>query len=163
LDYTTNNTNKFAGALFVDGGDIEITPNGSADTVQSATSTTLSTGSGTITVNKNGGNNNSTLNLNVISRTAGTLNVAYGGAGTGTAKLTTDNANSSGGILGGWATFGNDWAINSSGGADGRIEAFGGYTPVATGVDIPDDSTKHVLISSASTGNVGLAATTTNI
>ncbi|MCF7784977.1 MAG: autotransporter-associated beta strand repeat-containing protein [Prosthecobacter sp.] len=56
----------------------------------------------------------SIINLNTITRNAGSLRIAADNI------ATTDNTNVNG-ILGGWATAGGSWATNSTNGADGLI------------------------------------------
>ncbi|MFZ4768480.1 MAG: beta strand repeat-containing protein, partial [Roseimicrobium sp.] len=160
LDYTTQNNAKLdeTSALTLAGTSLLITPNASADTAQTVLSTTLNAGSSTITVNKNSGSNNATLNLNAITRSSGgTLNIIYGGTGSGTASVTTDTTNTNS-ILGGWATLnGRDWAVNSTNAADGAIAALGTYTSDTFAAGNNTDIT----ISGAGPGNP--AATTNSL
>jgi len=160
LDYTTNNKDKLSSTanLVLGGGNLTINPNTSAATSQTVLNTTLNAGSSTITVNKDANADNSTLTLNTITRaTGGTINVVYGGAGTGIAAALVNNTNTNG-ILGGWATVGGtDWAANSTNAAGGSIAALpaGGYindswstgndtTVTATGI-VPAASTTNSL------------------
>ncbi|QIF02281.1 PEP-CTERM sorting domain-containing protein [Roseimicrobium sp. ORNL1] len=131
LDYVSDNTSKLDSnaALTLAGTRLIITPNEAADTVQSVLNTVINAGSSTVTVNKNAAGNNTTLHLNGITRTSGSvLNIVYGGTGAGIAVATTDNTNTNG-ILGGWATFnGSTWAVNSSNTSDGAIGGLATYT-----------------------------------
>jgi len=135
LDYTAGNNNKFAtgGALnlgaassaFIGGGTIELS---AGSHVQQVGSTVLNIGGSTITRSSG----TSTLRLNAITtRNIGsTLDLAAG------SLADTDSTNING-LLGGggaankgaYATVGKtDWAMNSTGAADGAITAYTGYT-----------------------------------
>lgn len=72
---------------------------------------------------RTGGGATSRINLNAISRQAGSsLDIQNGDI------ATTDNTNTNG-IIGGWITVnGTDWAQNSTNAADGLITAFTSYS-----------------------------------
>lgn len=160
LDYTAENNDKLdaGSSLTLAGTKLTVTPNSTADTVQTVHSTMLNAGASTITVTKNPAGNNTTLNLNTITvSSGGTLNIIYGGNGSGAAVVTVDNANTNG-ILGGWATLnGRDWAANATDAADGAVLALAAYTNDAFAVGNNTDIT----ITGAGPGNP--AATTNSL
>ncbi len=126
LDYSTQNASKIPDTSLVTlgGGALSIIPNGSADTTQALNGVTLTRGGSAVNVDKNGAAQNATLNLQTIVREPGaTLDVTYGGVGSGTASVLVDNTNTNG-ILGAWAIFaGSDWATNSSNAAGAAVAA----------------------------------------
>jgi fibronectin-binding autotransporter adhesin len=115
----------------------------------------------------------SVLRLNAIARSVGAT-VDFGMAGV----ADTDTANVNG-ILGGYATLaGTDWAINSTGGADGTITAYSGYqTATAPGswaatdnvtlagnpsANVPATTINSLRLTGASTVTIDAGATLTN-
>lgn len=119
LDYSTNNTAKFAGALSLSGGTIDLFGGSYA---QAATATTFGTGASSVTRTSG----TSTLALGEITRTSG----ATANFTTGMASTTTGNTN---GIVGPWATVGGtDWAQGTT-----SITAYTGYTTLTAAVDTP--------------------------
>ncbi|MCX8090150.1 MAG: autotransporter-associated beta strand repeat-containing protein [Verrucomicrobiae bacterium] len=98
------------------GGDLDLRGGSSIEVVAS---TTIG-GGGASTITRSSGG--STLRLNAITRATGAT-VNFGTAGI----ADTDTANVNG-ILGGYATVGGaNWAMNSTGGADGPITAYSAY------------------------------------
>ncbi len=97
---------------------------------QTFNSFTLAAGGSSILVNRNGGDG-TVLNLGTITKnTGGTVVFTLpDNPQTATNGITISNTNVNS-ILGGWATIGNDWAINSTNGANGNIAAYTGYTDV---------------------------------
>ncbi len=97
-------------------------------TAQTFNSVTLNAGGSSVSVNAGTGDG-TVLNLGTIARNpggtvaftlpAGTQNVSNG------ITLSNTNTNS---ILGGWATVGNDWAVNSTNGPVGNVAALAVYT-----------------------------------
>jgi len=155
LDYTAqNNAKLYSGCpLFLSGG--TLTLNGGSWT-ETVSSNVLVAGASRITR----ASGSSTLRLNAISRQAGST-IDFAAAGI--ADTDSPNVN---GILGGYATVaGSDWAINSTGGSDGPIGVYTGYTDIAaTGSTINDNATSNVRLNSAgSGGNITLGSTTTTI
>lgn len=155
LDYSTNTATKLSSAcpLILDGG--TLTLKGGA-TTEIVSSNFLIAGQSQITR----ASGNSTLRLNLIRREAGGV-VDFAAAGI----ADTDSGNING-ILGGYATVaGADWAANSTGGADGPIVAYTGYTDIAArGSVIPNSANANIRINSPGTsGNITLAATVTTI
>jgi fibronectin-binding autotransporter adhesin len=101
--------------LSLQGGTLTLSGGSAAEVVAS----TSIAGGGSAVTRSSG---SSTLRMNVITRTAGAT-VDFGTAGV----ADTDTANVNG-ILGGYATLGAaDWAVNSTGGADGPITAYTAY------------------------------------
>jgi len=125
LDYTAATSKLSSGALNLNGG--TITLKGGSYT-QVAASTALGAG-GTFITRDTG---TSKLQMNAITRVQGGSISFLDGT-----VATTDNTNTNG-ILGGWATIGDNWAINSTNLADGAITALGSYTgalPSGTGAN----------------------------
>jgi len=141
LDYSVNATNKLQELLTFGGGSLTMT-GGTSGYIESVTSTAVSAGATTLTRSSG----NTVLRLNGISRSAGaTLNFAS------SAISDTDTTNTYG-ILGGWATVGgSDWAQNSTGGGNGSITAYTGYTSSTAGTTVP-----------GATANVNFQASNTN-
>ena len=160
LDYTnaTYNTTRLSNtaALVLGGGTLEL-KGGSHTEIVSATTLTAGTAS---TVTRSSGTG--VLQMNAITAGAGaTVNF------TAANIATTDTLNNASGILGGWATLGDTWAINSTGAADGLITAYaGGFTDVnRLGGTIANGAATNVrIIEAGASGNVTMAAAgTTNI
>ncbi len=133
LDYGSSNTSKFASAAALTlggansstgilGGGAVTLKGGSFTEVVSATSLNA----GHTTIARDGGT--SLLRLNAITRASnGTISFAD----TAIAQTDTNNFGASGanGILGGWATIGDNWAVSANtGAADTAITALGSYT-----------------------------------
>jgi fibronectin-binding autotransporter adhesin len=155
LDYTTQNNSKITtnGLLTLGGGTLNLNggsfvqPVGSAAIVPGASAITQSSGS-------------SILQLNTINRLRGGT-VDFGAPSI--AETTTPNVN---GILGGYATVGGaNWAINSTGGANGPVTAYSGYTDIpASGGSIPNSAADNVELNSAGGGgNITMSSGTTII
>jgi fibronectin-binding autotransporter adhesin len=135
LAYGTNNSNKIAGVLTLGGGTIRLA-GATGSHVEEVTSTSLNAGGASI--NRNGANT-ARLRLNAITRAAGsTMSLADGTV----ADTDTTNTNN---ILGGWATVGNDWAVNSTNGADGAITALGSYTGALPSSGVGADTANYTL------------------
>lgn len=95
-------------ALNLDGGTVSLAGAATGTNDETVASTELRAGANTVTGVS--GANAKRLQMNTIMRSSGaTLNVSVAGG------ATSDNANDPSGILGAWATVGNDWAV---GGAD---------------------------------------------
>ncbi|MFO1491164.1 MAG: autotransporter-associated beta strand repeat-containing protein, partial [Kiritimatiellia bacterium] len=151
LNYGTNNTSKIhdSAVLTLGGGILDLNGGSHSEVVAS---TTLASGNSSITQTAG----TSVINLNTLTRNAGaTLRL-------GAASIaTTDTLNTAGGILGGWATLGNTWAVNSTNAADGPITAFSGtYTDVnRLGGTIASAANSNVrIIDGGASGNVTMAA-----
>ncbi len=138
--WTTSGANTFSGASNFSGGGTMILDYGTQDNSKLSDNASL-TLSGTGLTLQGGGHNevvlattlgaggtvitqtggNSTLQMNAITRGDGsTLRFSA-------ANIATTDTGNVNGILGGWATIGNDWAINSTGGTDGAITALSTY------------------------------------
>lgn len=149
LDYSTNNTTKFAGALNLQGGNLELAGGSFA---QAATSTNLNGG---VLLSRASGT--ATLSLGAITRNAGgLLNVASAGLAT----TTTANVN---GVLRGVLVNGELAANDGS----GNVVAYTAFTDLARlGGVIGNVSTENVRITDTgnTTGNitVGTGVTTIN-
>jgi autotransporter-associated beta strand protein len=155
LDYSTQNNSKLAdqGPLTLGGGTVNLSGGSHTEVVFS---TTILGGNSTITRSSG----TSTLRLNAITRNRGGV-INFGAA----SIADTDTANVNG-ILGGYATVaGADWAINSTGGADGPIIAYTGYTDIAaSGSTIADAAASNVRLNSAGGGgNITLGASPATI
>jgi len=127
LDYGASNISKFASAATLTLGGVPNTSTGvlgggritlkggSFTEIVSATSLNA----GQTTIARDGGS--AKLRLNAITRAAGGT-ISFADA----TIADTDRTNTNG-IIGGYATLGNDWAINSTNGADGAITALAAY------------------------------------
>ncbi len=148
LDYSTNNTAKFAGVLNLQGGHLELS---GGSFVQAATSTTLNGG---VTLSRSTGT--ATLSLGVITRTTGgLLNIATSGVAT----TTTANVN---GVLAGVLLNG---ALASNDGAN-NIVAYTAFTDNSRlGGVIASNAVNNVRITDVgnTTGTVTVGAGTTTI
>lgn len=116
LDYRPNNASKLSptSELRMSHSYLTVTGNTAQATSQTVGGLVLSNGVSTATLVAST-NQNLTFNLGAISRTGlGSIKFAKANNGSGIASFTTTSANSNG-ILGGYATFGNDWAINNGG------------------------------------------------
>lgn len=132
LDYTTNNTNKISGTapLTLGGGKLVVQGNAGANTTQTVAGLALTTGGGTIDVS-NGAGRTATLNLGAISTPLDPITglpvsgatvsfvLPQSGAITTSSPLTN-------GILGAYATVGQDWATKSG----SNIVPFSAYVPL---------------------------------
>lgn len=130
--WTLNGTNTYAGSTVVNGGSLAIGgtfPSSSALTLNGGRFSSLS-GAGLttngLTIASGGGNLDGGANgVNVgaiVRQLGGTANFA--------GSVTTTNGNTNG-ILGGWATYGDDWAVGG-----GLMSGYTGYTTLtnATGI-----------------------------
>lgn len=161
LDYGTNNTTKLAdgASLTFGSGTTSLDLSGGSHT-EVVASTTLSANAFASITRSTG---TSVLQLGTITVGSGaTLNLGAGSI------ASTNNTNTNG-ILGTWATVGNDWATNSTNGANGLITAYTGYSDVtrlSSGTKAIADATASNVRITEGTGtaaNVTLAAVTTNI
>jgi fibronectin-binding autotransporter adhesin len=140
LSYATDDNSKLhdSSALILAGATVGLAGGTHSEVVAS---TTLSNGSANA-INLSSGA--AFLNLNSISLSGGaTLNIGAGNI------ASTDNTNTHG-ILGPWATVGgNQWAVNSSGGADGPVIAL---TDFVNALTLANDNAlyqgKHVVVDS---------------
>jgi fibronectin-binding autotransporter adhesin len=122
LDYATNNTSKLSdtAALTLGGGMLELSGGSHTEIVAS---TTISANVGTKVQQTSG---SSVLQMGVITRNnSSTLSFSADNIAT----TSTTNTN---GILGTWATVGNNWAVNSANGANGLIVGLSSYTALPT-------------------------------
>ena len=109
LDFATTNTSKIGGGLLLSGGTLEMKGGSHLEVVGSST---LNAGP-TSFITRNGGT--AKLRMNAVTRNSGgTISFLDG------TVADTDRTNTNG-ILGGYATIGGDWAVNSTNGADGAI------------------------------------------
>lgn len=123
LDYSSNNDSKLAdgsaltfGGTTLGGSTLELKGGGHTEVVSG---TTLIAGGSFIT---RSGSSTGKLRMNAINRGAGgTIDFAD-------ASIADTDSTESNGILGGYATLGDDWAINSTVGEDGAITALSSYT-----------------------------------
>ena len=119
LDFAATDTSKIGGNFAIGGGTLEL--KGGAH-IEVVSSTTLNVGP-TSYITRNGGT--AKLRMNAITRGAGSTIIFLDGTVADTDRVNTN------GILGGYATVGGDWAVNSTNGADGSI------TPLSTYETIP--------------------------
>ncbi|MCU0795784.1 MAG: autotransporter-associated beta strand repeat-containing protein [Akkermansiaceae bacterium] len=142
LDYINNDNSKLhdASSLTLGGGTLSLA-NGTHSEVVASTTLTAGTNS---SISRASGT--AVINLNTITVGAGaTLNLG------GSSIATTDNLNTNG-ILGGWATVGNDWATNSTNSADGLITAYTGYTlSSVAGTSAANYASAHVDVDASQT------------
>ncbi|TAK98261.1 MAG: hypothetical protein EPO07_12230, partial [Verrucomicrobia bacterium] len=113
LDYSSQNNSKLpdVGPLTLGGGTLNLSGGSHTEVV---VSTTIGAGNSSITRSSG----TSTLRMNAITRNRG------GVVDFGAASIADTDALNVNGILGGYATVaGSDWAMNSTGGADGAVTA----------------------------------------
>jgi len=153
LDYGNNNNNKMGGALSLGGGTLNLR-GATGNHTEDVTSTTLGAGHTRITRT---GANTALLNLNAITRqNGGTISFQDDTV----ARTDTNNFN---GILGGWATIGNNWAVSVvSGAADTPITALSSYSGdlVSSGAG---SNTANYTLSGGQTQSSSVAANTIKI
>jgi autotransporter-associated beta strand protein len=114
LDYTLDNNSKLSSLaqLVMNKSSLTVTGNTATATAQTVSGVTISNGIHSITVNPSL-NQNVTLNIGPLTRTGpGSILFKTTKSGSGQGVITTTTANTNG-ILGGFATFGSDWAINN--------------------------------------------------
>jgi fibronectin-binding autotransporter adhesin len=146
LDYGTNDTTKLSNttALILGGGTLNLSGGTHTEIVAS---TTLTAGTGSYVTRSSG---SSILQMGTITNNTGTVNF-------GASNIATTNNTNTNGILGSWATVGDDWAINSTNLANGLITAYTGYTDLtrqSSGTKaIADDATSNVRIVEGSGGS----------
>lgn len=132
---TPTNLWNSGGSLTLGGGTFQVTAKASAATSQTLAGLTVNTGASAITLNNTvAGTPDTLLALGAITRpvTGGTVAFTLpGGTRSATNGITTSAANVNG-ILGGWATVGNDWATVDAG-TGNTIAANAVYTDVASG------------------------------
>ena len=123
LDYGTSDTSKVSdtGSLALGGGALTLKGATGAH-VEVAISTSLNAAGTFLTRD---GANTAKLRMNAIARAAGgTINF-------GDATIADTDTNNINGILGGWATLGNDWAVSvNAAAADTAVTALASYTGV---------------------------------
>lgn len=134
FDYTSGNVTKLNGALILGGtingtalnpgtGGGTITLKAGAQT-ETVSGTTLNFG-GTFITRDTG---TSKINFNAIARAAGGT-ISFADATIATTDTNNFGASGANGILGGWATVGNDWAVSANTlAADTAITALASYT-----------------------------------
>ena len=114
LDYTLDNNSKLSSLaqLVMNSASLIMTGNTATATSQTISGLTISNSIHTITINPSP-NQNVTLNIGPLARTGpGSILFKTTQSGSGQGVVTTTTANNNG-ILGGFATFGSDWAINN--------------------------------------------------
>jgi fibronectin-binding autotransporter adhesin len=122
LDYAANNTSKLSdtAALTLGGGMLELSGGSHTEIVAS---TTMSANVGTKVQRTSG---SSVLQMGVITRSnSSTLSFSAD-------NIATTSSTNTNGILGTWATVGNNWAVNSTNGANGLIVGLSSYTTLPT-------------------------------
>jgi autotransporter-associated beta strand protein len=118
LDYSTNDTSKLADGAALNLSSGRLTLNGGSHR-EIVSSTVLNFAGGVIA---RSGGGTASLRLNTITRNA---NSTISFADATIADTDTSNTN---GILGGWATIGNDWAVSATTAADTPITALASYS-----------------------------------
>ncbi len=147
LDYAATNTSKI-GTIYLAGGTLELK---GGSFVQSVSNTTLYAGP-TPFITRNGGT--AKLRMNAINRNAQSSISFLDGT-----VADTDRTNTNG-ILGGYATIGGNWAVNSTNGADGAVTTLSNYdTWTSTG----GSSTANYLLNGSSSLTGNLAANSLKI
>jgi autotransporter-associated beta strand protein len=114
LDYTLDNNSKLSSSalLVMNKSSLTVTGNTATATAQTVSGLTISNGVHSITVNPSL-DQNVTLNIGPLTRTGpGSILFKTTKSGSGQGVITTTTANNNG-ILGGFVTFGSDWAINN--------------------------------------------------
>jgi fibronectin-binding autotransporter adhesin len=180
----TGATTLTSGTTMFDYGTVaDVVPNGSVLSLQGGAltlsggsapelvaSTTIGNGSSSVT-RRSG---TSTLRMNAINRPTSTGTIDFGMPGV--AETDTANLN---GILGGYATVAaSDWAVNSTGGADGPIAAYTAYQTSTTPtswvptdnvslagnptLNVPGQTINSLRLTAASTVTVATGSTLTN-
>jgi autotransporter-associated beta strand protein len=159
LDYSTLDTGKIndLAVLTLGGGTVELAGDGVGDPVEVVASTTLAPGASTVTRSSGA----AVLAMGAITSAGGIVN--FGAENI----ATTTNTNDATGILGPWATIGDNWARNDG---SGNIVAYtAGYTDIdarggGANPDIVDGSATNVRIQSdGMSGAIGLSAETTTV
>lgn len=135
----------------VSGGTIT---NSSANPLNLQLPVTLASGKFTINSPIGGGG----INFSGAFTRSANASVVFIRAGTGQINFTGSGlVNDASGIIGGWATFGNDWAtLNGS----GQVTAYNAYTPIATGA-LPLNGANVNYLFTNDTGNITAATGTT--
>ena len=150
LDYGTNDNNKIAGILTLGGGTLTLKGATGAH-VEVVTSTSLNAGGTFLTRD---GVNTARLNMNAITRAAGGT-ISFGDATIADTDTNNFGASGANGIIGGWATLGNDWAVSANtGAANTAITALGSYTSF---VNTGGSSTTNYLLNGVLSGDGNLA------
>jgi autotransporter-associated beta strand protein len=125
LDFSSDNGTKLGvnPALSLGSGTLAIIGNNSAATNRSFDGLTLS-GGGMISVTS-GNNQNASVAIGSITRSAGTtLDFGLTNTGSGVASVSTTSANSTAGIIGGYATVnGTSWAVSGTGSGPFNVTA----------------------------------------
>ena len=148
LDFATTNTSKIGGGLLLSGGTLEMKGGSHLEVVGSST---LNAGP-TSFITRNGGT--AKLRMNAVTRNSGgTISFLDG------TVADTDRTNTNG-ILGGYATIGGDWAVNSTNGADGPITALSTYDALPNS---GGSATANYLLNGAGTLTGSLAANSLKI
>ena len=144
LNYDTSNGGTNATKLLINGGNGSVVfgsaasgtvPNqgygGGTITLKGGSTNERASSTGSVTLNEGGtfivrDGGTSTIRFNAITRAAGgTISFSEGGiVNTDTSNFGTSGAN---GILGGWATIGNHWAVSAASAADTNITALASY------------------------------------
>lgn len=151
-----NNIISSSSRLVLGGGRLWVAGSNSGGTVsQTFNNTLLKATRSYVTVTQGTVAGDTVVNLGSITREVGSILEVVLGGGIQSASngVTTVTSNDASGILGGWATVGNDWAVKSNAGTSlGNIVAAssGVYTAYATG-DIASSTLSNLLINDAST------------
>lgn len=153
--------------LVMGGGQLLMQGRNNVATSQTFDGTMLNSGASRITVTAGTGTSPTVLNLGAFApRTVKGGLVVFAlptGTQSATNGVTTTTGNTNG-ILGSWATIGNDWATAVSNGTNNNIVAYTGYN-VLTGAApvLASDPTANIKADATSTGNITLGTGTTDI
>jgi len=161
LDYTASNSSKLSDSGVLTLGSATLQMDRMTAASGTHTEAVLSTTINGAAQVRRGAGSTVVLQMNAITREAGSIDFS----GSGIASTDTGNTN---GILGVWATIGgNDYAMNSTGGADGLITAYNGYTDVQrlTPGTIVDGAASNVRLveGAGAAGDIALGSATTTI
>ena len=156
-DQTLTGTNTNTGALTISGGTVDL-GGGTAD--GSLANPTLNLDNGSLAYTRTGGTTQAFTTTNIVSGSTeistvagntlslGALNRTAGGLSIGTdGTITTSTANDASGILGGWASYGDDWAVANGGSG---ITAYSGYTTTSSaGTSAANYASNHIDVDSS--------------
>ncbi len=159
-----NNILSTSSRLVLGGGQLQMAGSNSAAVSQTVNGLQVNAGFSQIGVTAGATVNNTALNLGAITRSAGglvnfTLPTGTQSAVNGITTSTNANAN---GILGAWATIGNDWATVVSNGTNNNVAAYTGYT-LQSGTVVANSSTTNLKIDNTSADPLTLGSTVVDV
>jgi fibronectin-binding autotransporter adhesin len=133
--------------LILAGGQLDLQENGTSANTQTLAGVTINPG-GSSNINMSGGGTTANLlNLNGVTRNpGGAVDFTEVGTQSATNGITTTTANSTGGIIGGWATVNqNTWAVSAgTGSGSGLITGLGSFTAANASTGTPTGTTSNI-------------------